>query len=499
MALRRVTALSIVLLAVQAQTTSSASACSTIAALHAAPSVAPGFRVQVVANGLTRPRGIQFDAAGGLLVVEQAVGITRLRLAGEGACVRVEGQGVRVVSDGSLNHGIALSRDGRTLYGSSATDVYAWNYDASQGSTTSSSRVVIGDLGDDGGHETRTLLITQNVPDMLLVSRGSLGNIDPSALNVSTGISTIKAFNMANATGSEYSYIDDGLLLGWGLRNSVGVAEDPASGAIYSVENSVDNFARNGENVHQNNPGEEMNYHGFLNGTATEQQGGNYGYPSCFAAWDVDEIPNNNGIQTGSQVAIGNQTDTVNDNLCQNDRVAPRLTFAAHMAPLDLKFNTEGTAAWVAFHGSWNRDEPIGYKLSLVQFDGNGSPIASSDSQTAAIDIVANPDMSACPGSCFRPVGLAWDSQGRLFMSSDSTGEIYVVTRDDGSGVNDVSEGPVVVAPSGTPSGRPTASPSATTTSGASQPTGSAQSKAGMNEASYWLLGAGFVGALQMV
>ena len=120
---------------------------------------------------------------------------------------------------------------------------------------------------------TRTLLLSKLVPDMLLVSRGSGPNVDPEALDKATAVSTIKAFNIANATAAGYSYINDGLLMGWGLRNSVGVAEDPASGAIYSVENSVDNIARAGQVINQDNPGEELNFHGYLNGTATREQG----------------------------------------------------------------------------------------------------------------------------------------------------------------------------------------------------------------------------------
>lgn len=50
---------------------------------------------------------------------------------------------------------------------------------------------------------------------------------------------------------------------------------------------------------------------------------------------------------------------------------------------------------------------------------------------------MANADINDCPSGCFRPVGLAWDAQGRLFMSSDSTGEIYVITRTDGSTTED--------------------------------------------------------------
>jgi hypothetical protein len=42
---------------------------------------------------------------------------------------------------------------------------------------------------------------------------------------------------------------------------------------------------------------------------------------------------------------------------------------------------------------------------------------------------MTNADNSKCPDLCFRPVGLALDSKGRVFMSSDSTGEIYVLAK----------------------------------------------------------------------
>lgn len=65
----------------------------------------------------------------------------------------------------------------------------------------------------------------------------------------------------------------------------------------------------------------------------------------------------------------------------------------------------------------------------MVPFQ-DGEPVGASDNTTAAIDIFANADNDACPDDCFRPAGLAFDSQGRLFMSSDATGEIYVIVRD---------------------------------------------------------------------
>lgn len=100
----------------------------------------------------------------------------------------------------------------------------------------------------------------------------------------------------------------------------------------------------------------------------------------------------------------------------------------------------------------------------MVEFDGNGSPRAAANSTTAAVDIVANTNLAACPRGCFRPVGLAWDAQGRLYMSSDSTGEVYVITKTDGSGVNDVSRA-ATGGGSGTASGS-APSPSASTASG---------------------------------
>lgn len=76
-----------------------------------------------------------------------------------------------------------------------------------------------------------------------------------------------------------------------------------------------------------------------------------------------------------------------------------------------------------------DRTDPVGYKLSVIPFQ-NGEPLAAPDNNTAVTDIFANVDNSVCPQNCFRPVGIAFDSKGRLFVSSDATGEIYVVEKD---------------------------------------------------------------------
>lgn len=209
---------------------------------------------------------------------------------------------------------------------------------------------------DSGGHVSRTLLLSKKQPDMLVVSRGSDGNVDQEAAVKSSGHSQIRSFNISDfkQDSNPYDFMD-GTLLGWGLRNSVGVAEHPVTGGIYSVENSVDQLRRQGRDIHANNPAEEMNFHGYLNGS-TEDQGGNYGYPQCVAVWSTDNFPVVGNLTTGKQFPLestsSNEVTILSDADCETEYVAPVLSFPAHTAPLDLIFSKDGSEAFVSFHGS---------------------------------------------------------------------------------------------------------------------------------------------------
>lgn len=103
MSFRRLATLFSIALSASAQTSALSACSSIIAPQNAAPSVAPGFRVEVVANGLTRPRSIQFDSEDALLVVEQGQGIRRIRLSGDGSCVRQDGDVQNVTDNTSVS------------------------------------------------------------------------------------------------------------------------------------------------------------------------------------------------------------------------------------------------------------------------------------------------------------------------------------------------------------------------------------------------------------
>lgn len=86
-----------------------------------------------------------------------------------------------------------------------------------------------------GFHQTRTLVVPSWDPNMLIVSRGSEDNVDTATLDPSTGRSIIKYWRIDEFTGSPVQFSSTGTVLGMGLRNSVGVGEDPTNGAIVGV------------------------------------------------------------------------------------------------------------------------------------------------------------------------------------------------------------------------------------------------------------------------
>ncbi|OBS22570.1 hypothetical protein FPOA_08906 [Fusarium poae] len=396
-------------------------------------STSDGVEFKLLRTGLQRPRHLVVDTEGNLLIAEASnKGVRRIVLDdGKDLDVCIDSDKALITETSiNLNHGIALTADGKTILVSSPSEVYAYDYDASNGSV-GSRRTVITGMDGSATHSTRTLTIPlAGNPNLLLVAGGSDGNLDSETVNKDVVRSQVRVFKIDEmlAADAPLEY-GEASLLGWGLRNSVGWAEDPATGHIWSVENSVDNLYRGDVDIHNTNPGEELNFHGSPDDTSSAQYGANYGYPGCFSIYDtsvVKEYPG--GAKVGKQMAATPQGETdlgFTDEECQ-EKTAPRITFGSHLAPLDIKF-LDGSAAYIAFHGSWNRNPGDGYRVSKVDFS-NGQPVSASDDAKAEVPLVWNNDNTKCPSGCFRPAGLAFDKAGRLFMTSDSTGELYVLT-----------------------------------------------------------------------
>jgi len=170
------------------------------------------------------------------------------------------------------------------LYASTTDSAFSWPYNAGTTAVGNPNTTLVSGMNTED-HTTRTLLIPQKANGVLIISRGSTSNIDLEAEQLSSGHSQVRAFNLTNVPAKGYNFDTEGLRLGWGLRNSVGVGEHPLTGGIYAVENSADEITREGTNIHEDNPGEEMNFLGYLNGTQYANQGRNFGCMCCVSPW----------------------------------------------------------------------------------------------------------------------------------------------------------------------------------------------------------------------
>jgi hypothetical protein len=83
---------------------------------------------------------------------------------------------------------------------------------------------------------------------------------------------------------------------------------------------------------------------------------------------------------------------------------------------------------FIAFHGSWNREIPTGYKVVYVPTNADGSIQGGIGANP--IDLLAHEGSNAKWSDNFRPVDVNFDSCGRLLVSSDgSSGKGSMIVR----------------------------------------------------------------------
>ena len=206
-----------------------------------------------VIGGLTQPRSITFDPLGHMLVLQATSGVS-VHTFGEDGCVNSTKS---LLSDPGLNHGLSLSPDGKTLFASSQTSAWSWTYDPAT-MAISNKKTIINGISQ-GIHFTRTILVSPKNPNLVVVSVGSNNNWDYATSSPAAGRSIVKVFDISAAPANGYSFNSGGTVLAYGLRNSVALAFDP-NGHVWASENSGDSFTLNGQDIHIDNPAEELNY-----------------------------------------------------------------------------------------------------------------------------------------------------------------------------------------------------------------------------------------------
>jgi glucose/arabinose dehydrogenase len=234
------------------------------------------------------------------------------------------------------------------------------------------------------GHWTRDLALSLDGRH-LFVSVGSASNVSVE----SPPRATVQQMNL-DGTGRKT----------WasGLRNPVGLAVHPVTGAVFTVVNERDGL------------GDDL----VPDYMAELEAGDFYGWPYAYLAPDrLDPRRMNGGSSEAPALAAATKT--------------PAVLFQAHSAPLGLAFYDGNTfperyrnGAFVAFHGSWNRSQATGYKVVFAPFGADGKPTGSYEDFLTGFLV-----SETSPRAWGRPVDVLVLPDGSLLVSEDANGMIY--------------------------------------------------------------------------
>ncbi|GLT00804.1 sorbosone dehydrogenase [Sphingobium jiangsuense] len=285
-----------------------------------------------------------------------------------------------------LNSPYGMALVGDTLYVANTDAVMAFPYKEGETKIADKGRKVISlPHGAPNRHWTRNLIAS---PDgrLLYVAIGSNSNVAEGGLETETNRAAIIEVNLE--TG-------DNRVFASGLRNPVGMAWNPVTGALWAVVNERDGL------------GSDL-VPDFL---TRVEFGGFYGWP-----WNYWGGYEDKRVEPG-RPELREYTHR------------PDYALGNHVAPLGLAFATASKlgapfeqGAFVGLHGSWNRVPAAGYKVVFVPFDAKGVP------QGKPVDVLGgflSPDNEAYG----RPVDVLVDAEGALLVSDDVGGRIWRVSR----------------------------------------------------------------------
>jgi glucose/arabinose dehydrogenase len=256
-------------------------------------------------------------------------------------------------------HGLAFHTN--KLYVAEGDKVSVFDYDSNSNSATNKRKLL--DLPNGGNHVTRSILIHEN---KIYISIGS-------SCNVCNENDSRRAVIMtANLDGSDFKQYATG------LRNSVFMAVNPATQEVWATENGRDMI---GDDI----PPDEINI----------VKEGHFGWPHCYGKQVHDD-----SFDKAKSVNCGTTLPS-------------RVDLQAHSAALGLAFWKEHLL--VAFHGSWNRSTPTGYKVVIIDPATNTVKDWLTGWQNGGVPLG-------------RPVDILVKNGGEIYISDDKAGVVYKLT-----------------------------------------------------------------------
>jgi glucose/arabinose dehydrogenase len=340
------------------------------------PTVPAGFRVNVFAADFKVPRWLTVAPNGDIFLADSGAGqvlVLRDSKNSGGAQEReVFVEGMR------RPFGIAFHEN--YVYVGNMNELVRFRYDPKTSKRLGEKEHLM-DL-PSGGHNTRSLAFSADGKH-LFIGVGSASNID-------TGEDPRRAaVTICDPDGK------NARLYATGLRNPVGVAIEPVTGAVWTSINERDDM---GDNL-------PPDYFTSL------KDGAFYGWPYSYIGDNVDPRVKPQRLELVKRAVI------------------PDVLLGAHVAPLQFAFYTGKQfpksywgGAFIAEHGSWNRATRSGYQVEFVAFQ-DGKP--SADPVPFMTELVPDPSSSQVYG---RPVGVTVAPDGSLLVSDDGAGVVYRIS-----------------------------------------------------------------------
>lgn len=349
--------------------------------------VPQGFVVNVFADHLQRPRWLSLTPEGDVLVAESYNNQLRLLADRDGDGVAEINQ-IFATEDNGINQPLGMVFTNDAFYVANTGNVMRFTYQAGQqqlqGKGTEITKLTPGGYNQ---HWTRNLALSSD-GNKLYVSVGSKTNVKPEK----SPRASIQVMNLDGSARTTYAH---------GLRNPVGMDFHPVTAKLYTTVNERDGL---GDNLVPD----------YL---TKVQEGGFYGWPYAYLTPKYLDPRRLQG-QVSENLQLAEQT------------ITPDVLFQAHSAALGLQFYDGQqfpayyhNGAFVAFRGSWNRDQGTGYKIVFVPFGEDNNPLGYYEDFLTGF--LVNP---SGPDSWARPVGLLVLPDGSLLLAEDGNSRIYRIS-----------------------------------------------------------------------
>lgn len=369
------------------------------------PTVPQGYTISAIATDLKIPRQTLVLPNGDILVAEGKGGNAPVMKPKDLIAGYIKSKGTTSVESGDrltllrdadsdgvyelkkvfadkLNAPYGLALVGDKLYVANQDALVRFDYREGQ-TEASGPPVKISDLPSMINHHWTKALAASPDGRFLYVGIGSNSNITERGMVAEIDRAMIWEINAE--TGAHRPYAT-------GLRNPTALTIQPATGQLWTVVNERDEIG----------PNLVPDY------LTTVKEGAFYGWPYSYWGQNVDDRVR---PQDPQKVASA---------------IKPDYALGSHVAALGLDFSESVMGAkfaegvFIGEHGSWNRNNPVGYKVVFVPFS-NGRP------DGAPIDFVTGflgPDGKARG----RPVGVTVDPRGALIVADDLANIIWRVT-----------------------------------------------------------------------